>query len=291
MFNMKALRTEITNTLHTPIAIIERNELYFSSPFHYHPEFELVYIKQGAGKRIIGDNLSPFTAGDMVFIGANLPHVWLSDRQSGTEHPPLPANAIVVYFNKDIFSPGFYELTEVACINELFARASRGISIEGRSQKKIAVKLEQLAARKGFDRFVGLMEILHLLANATDTRYIACEGYYMSRPGKTADRLAEVYQYISDNFCKDIALEDIARIADLTPSAFCRLFKKKTGRHFVSYLNAVRISYACKYLFETDRSIGEIAHQCGYKTISNFNKIFKKITGLSPRGYRISPQV
>jgi len=283
---MKALQTEITNTLHSYIAVIERDEPYSKAPFHYHPELELVFIQEGYGKRIIGDKLDYFSAGDMVFLGSNLPHVWLSDEVFYKGFANLRAKAIVVYFNKEVFSKNFYELKESNKINELFKKAGRGMKIVGKTQKMVADKMQKLTRKKGFDRIIGLLDILNMLSTSTEIEYIAHESYSGMVLQSKSDRLADVYKYINANYFNDISLEDISKIANLTPTAFCRLFKQRTNRHFVEYLNEVRISNACRFLLETNLNISEIAFQCGYKTLSNFNKIFKKTTALSPKEYR-----
>jgi len=283
---MKALQTEITNTLHSYIAVIERDEPYTKSPFHYHPELELVFIQEGYGKRIIGDKLEYFSPGDMVFLGSNLPHVWLNDEVFYKDFANLRAKAIVVYFNKEVFSKNFYELRESNKINELFTKAGRGMKIIGKTQKTVAEKMQKLTRKKGFDRIIGLLDILNVLSNSQEIEYIAHEGYSGTVLQSKSDRLADVYKHINANYFNDISLEDISKIANLTPTAFCRLFKQRTNRHFVEYLNEVRISNACRFLLETNLNISEIAFQCGYKTLSNFNKIFKKTTALSPKEYR-----
>lgn len=283
---MKALQTEITNTLHSYISVIERDEPYSKAPFHYHPELELVFIQEGYGKRIIGDKLDYFSPGDMVFLGSNLPHVWLNDEVFYKGFANLRAKAIVVYFNKEVFSKSFYELKESNKINELFKKAGRGMKIIGKTQKQVADKMQKLTRKKGFDRIIGLLEILNILSTSTEIEYIAHESYSGMILQSKSDRLADVYKYINANYFNDISLEDISKIANLTPTAFCRLFKQRTNRHFVEYLNEVRISNACRFLLETNLNVSEIAFQCGYKTLSNFNKIFKKTTALSPKEYR-----
>lgn len=288
---MKALQTEITNLLQSYVAVVERDDPYFNSPFHFHPELELVYVKESNGKRIIGDKLDTFTDGDMVFIGSNLPHVWLNEEIYYKGFTYLHARSIVVYFNKEIFSKNFYELKESSKINDLFIRASRGIKVIGNTQKKIAGMLEKLTKKKDFDRIIGLMEILNVLAGSKDIEYITNEGYTGTTLQTKSDRLADVYKHITTNYHNDISLDEIAKIANLSPTAFCRLFKQRTNRHFVEYLNEVRISNACKFLLETSLNVSEIAFQCGYKTLSNFNKIFKKTTGLAPKEYRQKTEI
>ena len=146
--------------------------------------------------------------------------------------------------------------------------------------------LEKLTKKKDFDRIIGLMEILNVLAGSKDIEYVTNEGYTGTTLQTKSDRLADVYKHITTNYHNDISLEEIAKVANLSPTAFCRLFKQRTNRHFVEYLNEVRISNACKFLLETSLNVSEIAFQCGYKTLSNFNKIFKKTTGLAPKEYR-----
>jgi YesN/AraC family two-component response regulator len=283
---MKALQMEMSSLLNTYIGVVERNEPYFKSPFHYHPELELVYIKQSHGKRIIGDKLDTFKDGDMVFIGSNLPHVWLNDELYYKGFTYLEAKALVVYFNKELFSKNFYELKESNQINDLFNRASRGIKITGNTKTKIAGKMEKLAKKKDLDRIICLLELLNIIATSKEIEYITNESYTGTALNAKTDRLSDVYKYITSNYYNDISLDEISKIANISANSFCRLFKQRTNRHFIQYLNEVRISNACKFLLETNLNVSEIAFQCGYKTLSNFNKIFKKSTGLSPNQYR-----
>lgn len=284
---MNVLRQHTSQPL-THIALVNRDEQYFRSPFHYHPEYELVFVKEGFGKRIIGDKIESFSPGDMVFLGSNLPHIWQNDDLFYQGYNTSQrAKSIVLYFNKDIFSQGFYQLQESSKINDFLSRAARGIKIKGKTQQLVAGRMEHLLNTTGFDRILGMMEILHILSLSKDIEYIADEVYATGTTHSRCDRLAEVYAYIASNFYKDISLESISRVANLTPPAFCRLFKQQTKKHFVEYLNEVRINNACKHLMQSNLNISEIAFECGYKTISNFNKIFKKITGLSPKEYRI----
>ena len=246
---MRIVQTEITPGINSHLSLIERDESFFTAPFHFHPEFELVYIAESFGKRIIGDSIEPFSEGDMVFIGSGLPHIWQND-EIFYKRSDLKAKAIVLYFNKNIFSPIFFEMKEVAKMNEFFQNASRGIRINGKTKELVVKKLKTLLQKKGFEKVIGLFEILHILS-----------------------------------------LPTIANISNLTPQSFCRLFKKRTGKSFVEYLNEVRISAACRYLLDTDSAVSEIAYNCGYKTVSNFNKLFKNISGSSPKAYRESASI
>lgn len=288
---MKLEQTKIASYINTTVSVLNREESFFQSPFHSHPELELVYVKESFGKRIIGNSVMPFEAGDMVFLGSDLPHVWLNDEMYYEGISTLKAHAIVVYFSKDIFGPAFYELKETQKINELFFQAGKGISIIGKTNKQIAKKLEKLILKKDFEVIVGLFEILSILSESQDRVYINNEIYAAANKDSKKDRLSEVFQYINENFKKDILLIEIAAIANMTPTSFCRMFKVKTKKNFVEYLNEIRVSKACKFLLETDLSMSEIAYECGYKTASNFNKLFKKFIGMTPSEFKKSAAV
>jgi AraC-like DNA-binding protein len=282
---MRPFQKEISAAQNTQIAFIERKSPYYS-PFHYHPELELIYIKEGKGKRIIGDKLDSFHAGEIVFVGSNLPHEWKNDEQLRNDSGSLHPHSIVAYFDKEVFSKGFYNLRESDKINSLLKKADRGLKVNGQTREVIGRKMEELVQKKDFERIIGLMEILHLLSISNDLECLVYEGYHRTATNNSPDRLSVVFDYVRTNYHEDISLQSVSKLAHLTPPAFCRMFKQKTGRSFFSYLNEVRISNSCKLLSETGNNISEVAFHCGYRTLSNFNKFFKKSTGLSPKAYR-----
>jgi AraC-like DNA-binding protein len=283
---MKIEKTKITSYQNSSISAISREDSFFQSPFHSHPELELVYIKESYGKRIVGNSVAQFVPGDMIFLGSDVPHVWLNDEIYYQGISTLKAKAIVVYFNKEIFGPAFYELKETQKINSLFNQAVRGLSISGKTNELIAKKLEKLVHKKNFEIIVGLFEILSILSESTDISFVNNEIYNPINDQIKNDRISDVFEYVKENYKEEISLVEIAKIANLTPTSFCRMFKLKTKKSFVEYLNEVRVSNACKLLIETDMGISEIAYECGYKTASNFNQLFKKLTGTNPKEYR-----
>ncbi|HUZ60048.1 MAG TPA: AraC family transcriptional regulator [Hanamia sp.] len=283
---MKLFQTEISPGINSYLSLIERDDAFFKAPYHFHPEMELVYVIESFGKRIIGDAIESFAEGDMVFIGSNLPHIWMNDEIFYKENSRMKAKAIVLYFNKNIFSQGFYNMKETLTLNSFFQNAEKGILITGKTKEVVAQKLKNLFQKKDFERIIGFFEIMDILSQSNDISFITSDGYNAQLNHSETDRLWEVYNHIQQNFKENISLSTIANISNLTPQSFCRMFKKRTGKSFVEYLNEARISAACKYLLDTDWSISEIAYNCGYKTVSNFNKLFKSITGSSPKVYR-----
>jgi YesN/AraC family two-component response regulator len=288
---MKILQTEISAGPGSHLSLVQINDGFFNSPFHFHPELELVYITESFGKRIIGDSIDKFSKNDMVFIGSNLPHVWLNDNSFYKDRASQKAKAIVLYFNKNIFSKEFYEMNEFSAIRELFQNAEKGMCINGKTKDLVGKKLKALLQKKDFEKIVGTLEIMQILAHSKEVCFITSDGYNWQLNHCEKDRLAGVYKYVKENFKGNISLNTIANISNLTPQSFCRLFKKRTSKSFIEYLNEVRIASACKYLLNTDWSISEIAYNCGYKTVSNFNKLFKSITGSSPKIYRSHAEI
>lgn len=283
---MKIVKTNIASYTNTSLSVFSREESFFQSPFHSHPEFELVYILESHGKRIIGNAVESFESGDMVFLGDDIPHVWLNDEIFYKGINSLKAKAIVIYFSRDLFGNSFYELPEAQDVKKFFSQAIKGVSISGQTNAMVSKKMEKLLKKKGFEVVLGLIEILFLLSKSKDLRYINDNSYVSASDENKNDRLAEVFQYVKLNYKEDISLDEISKIANLTPTSFCRMFKAKTKKPFVEYLNEIRVSNACKYLIETDLGISEIAYECGYKTASNFNKLFKKLIGTTPKEYR-----
>lgn len=283
---MKILQTEIAVKLNSLFTVMERDESFFSSPLHVHPEIELVYIRESHGKRIVGNLIESFEPGDMVLIGPSLPHIWINDDCFVNGQTNKRARAIVVYFHPCLFDSGLFSLPEARNIRQLLLQSKSGIFIQHNTRQIIASRMESLLEKKGFDKVMGLLEILHLLSQSTDLVHINSEELLNHENKAEKDRLCDVYRYVNDNFRSDIQLKDVAGLTNLTPQSFCRLFKKRNKIHFVEYLNQVRISNACKLLLNSDWTISEIAYNCGYKTISNFNKLFKETTGHSPKKYR-----
>lgn len=279
---MRPIQIEISNAIHRKIAVIERTSPFYA-PFHYHTELELIYIKDGSGIRTIGHKSEPYSSGEIVFVGSNLPHEYKHFGNPGFSN----YHCIVAYFDKDVFSKEFYNLNESNKIKSLFKRAGRGIKVSGRTREIVAEKMEAIIQKKDFERILGLMEILHIISISEEVECLAYEGYNCAAiEHHVPERLTEVFNFVNTHYNDEITLEAVAKIAHLTPPAFCRLFKQKTRKSFFSYLNEVRISNACKILTESSYNVSEVAFLCGYRTLSNFNKFFKKSTSLSPKAYR-----
>lgn len=259
---------------------------HFEKFWQYHAEMELVYNFKSTGTRFIGDSITHFEEGEIILMGYNLPHVWLNDPQYFENREDLAAEGINVHFEKDILGNSFFLVEELKEIGQLIERASRGIVFLGESKKTVPPLLfDMFEVKDSFERLLLLLRVLKILAAEPDYQYIASVGYPEKFDAKDT-RMTKVVNYILHNFQNSITLDEVAEIAQMNKSAFCRYFKKATHKHFIEYLNEMRISYACKLLLEQNtKSITDICFASGYNNLSNFNQQFKKIKKTSPSDF------
>ncbi len=289
---MRLLQTEVTPFINNSLHIELRDQPYLFSPlhgrpcYHAHPELELVFILEGYGKRIIGNKVTRYESGDMVFIGSNVPHLWLSDPDFYKQDPGLRSRVIVMYINPKIFEPMLAFVTEFDGVKEMFQQATKGINIFGETRKIISEKLITLTSKKGFEKANGLLEIMHLISISQDRNFIDCKE--LAPPSLNSDRLIDVIKFIKDNIHQPISLKQVAEVACMTVPSFCRFFKNRTKTRFSQYMVDVRMTHACKLLIEIDKPISEIAYMCGYNSNSHFCKVFKDHTNQSPYQYKCS---
>lgn len=259
----------------------------FYSKWHFHPEIELVYIIKGSGQQFIGDNVHIFKSGDMMLLGSNLPHLWKSDDsfflQGSSE---MRVEAIVIHFLPECFGKDFFALPENQAVASLFITAQQAIRIKDETKDEVSCLAHKLLTASGSERIILLLQILTCIANSTHTRTVCNKGLiFKNNPGES-ERLNSIYQYILNNYATNISLSEIARVAHMSPNAFCRYFKSRIKKTFSTTLMEVRIGNACKLLADTDRSISDICYNCGYNNLSNFNRHFKTLTGRTPLQHR-----
>ena len=287
---MRLLQTEITPLISDSIHVELRDQPFLWSPFHSqptfhsHPELELVFVVEGFGKRIIGNKVEPFEAGDMVFIGSNVSHIWLSDPLFYQENSCLQSKVIVTYFNTKMLQ-FFDSLKEFETINEMIKQSSKGIKIFGETRNIIAEELIKLSHKQGYEKVDGFLRIMNLISVSDEKSFIVNE-HVEYHEDKYSDKLISVVSYLKNNLHKQITLKKAADIACMTEQSFCRFFKKRTKKSFSHYLNDIRITYAKELLIQSDKSIGDIAYLCGYSSDSHFCRIFKDHVGESPFKYK-----
>jgi AraC-like DNA-binding protein len=244
----------------------------FNYPLHYHEEYELNYICNCSGIRIVGDNTSEYEDSDLVFIGTNLPHRWKKHMNESTKD----ACVITLQFTEELFSK---YLLKTAAFNDLrimFERSKRGLLIEGGAKMLIIKKLHKLLNQKGFKAFNTFMTIIQYMTTfKDDTRCLTTEGYSFSPTESKCTRINKVYEYTLENYSEDIRQKDVAGKIGMTDSAFSHFFKKHTNLNYSQFLINIRLGHASKLLIETSLTIAEICYMTGFRNISNFNRRFR----------------
>jgi AraC-like DNA-binding protein len=248
--------------------------------WHFHPEIELVYVNKGQGKRHIGNHLSYFNNSQLILLGSNLPHNGFTDRltSSGSE--------TLIQFKPDFLGETFFEKPEAYIIFQLFERGKKGILFKPETKKSVGPKIERLVEYDGFERIIKLLEILYDLALSEDYTLLNADGYAFETKLQDSKKIDIVYKHINNNFKNHISLDEIANQVSMTVPAFCRYFKKATGKTFTKLVNEYRVVHATKLLSESQMTITDICFECGFNNFSHFNKLFNEFTGQSASSYR-----
>jgi AraC-like DNA-binding protein len=256
----------------------------YGARWHFHPEVQVTLVLKSAGYRIVGDNISPLLPGDLVLVGANLPHVWHQDE--GRRGSKDAVHAIVIRFREDFLGDHFLQSPEMEAVRRLLKRSARGLQVTGPTRDATAVLMRELAACQGLDRLLKLLEIVHLLAGSKHLKSIASASFSPSLRYSDAPRMQRVMHFIHDHLDKVIERDAVARCAALSEGAFSRFFKTRTGKTLPQYVNELRVGNACARLREADAKVSDIALACGFENLANFNRQFRAITGMSPSEYR-----
>jgi AraC-like DNA-binding protein len=255
------------------------NDRYF---WHYHPEYEIVFVKKGSGKLHIGEHLTNYEEGELVFIGPDLPHTGFGYGVIG-EH-----EEIVVQLRKDFLGEDFMQKPELQHIRELFERAKQGLSFHGKAQKIVATKLQKMLQLSHFERLVELLNIFQTLATTQEFKTLNADGKRFDFSHKDEDRINKVYEFVEQNYRQSIDIQAVADLTHLAVPSFCRYFKKITHITYTDFVNEYRINQACRLLLE-NKPIADIGFEIGFNNISHFNKTFKQLKGMSPREYKTTP--
>ncbi len=262
---------------------VRKHEAYIGSnkPFwHFHPEMELVYVNKGQGKRHIGNHLSYFNNSQLLLLGSNLPHNGFTDRLT------VNGSETIVQFRPEFLGEHFFDIPEMELIKKLFERSKKGILFGVKTKRKIGQKIQKLADKEGFKKILVLLEILHVLAKAEDYTILNADGFAFEIEPQDSTKIDVIFKHVNENFKEHITLDEIADRVSMTVPAFCRYFKKVTGKTFTKLVNEYRVVHATKLLSESQMSITEICYECGFNNFSHFNKLFKEFTGKSASKYR-----
>jgi AraC-like DNA-binding protein/quercetin dioxygenase-like cupin family protein len=251
----------------------------FKWHYHYHPEYEIVCVFQGSGRRHVGNHLSNYDDGDLVLIGSNLPHGGFGYGSVGMHEE------IVVQFTEDFLGENFLAKPEMEQIKRLFERSKQGLHFHGKTKEELSERFRKLPKLSLFERLIELLNILQNLAKSTEFLALNPANVRYNFSQKDQERLDKVYKYVEQNYFQEIDIQRVAEICNLTVPAFCNYFKKNLNQTFTDFTNEYRINQACKMLLE-GHEIGDICFGCGFNNVSYFGRVFKQIKGTNPSQFR-----
>jgi AraC-like DNA-binding protein len=247
--------------------------------WHFHPEYEIVYIEAESGTRHIGDHISVFKESDLVLIGPNIPHL---NFDYGIQ---TACEQVVVQMREDFLGKEGLSIPELSAIQQLFQKARRGIAFHGATKQKAGEQLKQLSDLNNFDQLLLLLQIFQQLALSNECTVLNTEPLTNIRLQKEKERLQVIYKYLEENFQQRVDVNEVAALAHLSTPAFCRYFKKNTGITFTDFVNQFRISQSKKILLQ-NKSVTDACYESGFENLSYFNKTFKKLAGENPSRFR-----
>jgi len=264
-------------------SIYARFKTEFNFPVHYHEEYELNFIENASGvRRVVGSSIEEIDNFELVLVGPNIPHAWFTYKCKSES-----IFEITIQFHRDLFHEIFLKRNQLNFIRNLFERSLKGVSFSRRTIERVAPRLKALAEKEGFESVLDLMAVLHDLSLSPDSRTLSDDVTYNTELiYNDSERVEKVVAFINENFSRTIRLAEAAELVEMAETAFSRFFKAKTGITFVDYLNDIRIGHASRLLIDTISPIAEIAQECGFTSLTNFNRIFKKRKGLVPKDFR-----
>ncbi len=261
------------------------NVPFVNNHLHYHPEVELIYFKEGSGTQFIGDSIQTFHTGDVIIVGANLPHFWSFDQHYFAEGEKKP-DIVVAHFCDNFWGSSFLDIPENLPLRKVLENAKRGIKLTGKTKEFLGLLLEKMHLADGPRRILLLHEALLTISESEDIVMLSSETFQPDRKLSENDRINMVYQYSLANYKKKILLEEIAAIAYISPNSFCRYFKSRTKKTYSNFLIEIRVGMACKLLIENRISIKQICYESGFFNFASFHKYFKQITSKTPLNYQ-----
>ncbi|MFZ6011942.1 MAG: AraC family transcriptional regulator [Bacteroidota bacterium] len=282
---MKPILRKINIAETSSFSIREDKLPFLYNHWHYHPEIELTLVLKSTGTRLVGDSMESFKSGDLVLLGANLPHMWRNDPHYFTKDKQHRAEAIAIHFNENFCGNSFFQVPEMKSIRQLLEDAKRGLKLRGYAKKIVTEKIKSIVKVTGAQRIIDLLDILRIIAESREYTFLSSVGFINTSDFRDSERIDKIFTYSFSNFHKLITIEDVAKVANVSPYYFCKYFKARTSKRYVEFLNEVRIGHACKLLIENKLSITQICFESGFNNLSNFNRHFKSLLKKTPREY------
>lgn len=284
---MKIMHEQLEMPTGTPLKIKWCDYDHFKYPWHFHAEYEIVYILKSIGTRFVGNSIESFGPQDLTLLGSYLPHMYRNDDIYYHKNPKLRVHAVTVQFSRHMFEDAINKYPEFLKIKTLLADAKYGINFTDNAEnKEIRKRILSLVNMDGLCRLLECLKILSLMSSSNTKRLLSEDFTENNEQIDTeGNRLMNVLAYLNREYVNEVKLSSVAQVACMNETSFCRFFKNKTGKSLMEYLTELRVGCACKLLLKGNLAISQICYESGFNNIANFNRHFKKITGLSPKEY------
>jgi AraC-like DNA-binding protein len=255
------------------------------STWHYHNNYEISFITEGSGKRIVADSIEEFQPGDLVFLGRNLPHVWIPEKETRTTSNRT-LEMVFLQFPSDVLCPQLLKLPEFKYVEKALSYSERGIHIIEQTLNEVSELMLQLPYLKSFDRMIHFLKMMDIIGKSETNIQLASKEYLKMRFTTGNKRIATIHEYLMKNYREEIDLKRIAELVNMAEGSLCRFFSMNMGMTVFEYLNQIKVEFACKLLMDQDLSVLEVCLDSGFNNLSHFNKQFRKTTGVPPSQYR-----
>ena len=258
---------------------------HFYPHLHRHNEVQLTWVIKGEGTLVTDNNMHTFKSNEIYWIGANQPHVFKSDL-SCSENSKKNTHTIDIFFNIDSQLSAFFSIPEVKHLKDFVQQHHSGFRVPQQAVKEISETMQKVRNSSGVEQFFQFIDLLRQLSAFDKLEPLSRQAGSVSYSDNEGIRIATIYNYVMQHYNQPIKLEEVSKLAYMTPQAFCRYFKKHTHHTLVSFVNQVRINEACKKLVDKKYdSIASVAYNTGFNSITNFNRVFKSVVKKSPKEY------
>ncbi len=259
---------------------------YFYNHWHYHPEVEIVHVHEGTGMLLVGDGVSNYRENDLIVIGANAPHFFRSDDVYFEQGTALLSKSTVIHFNPDFLGQTFLEMSEMKNVTDFLNRARKGFLIRAESGSEAKELIATMLQATGLQRVILLLKVLNHLTRVESVLELSKSEYTSSLDEVNTKRIDQIYSFSLNNFTREITLDEVSEVANISKNSFCRYFKTHTRKTYFQFLLELRIGHACKLLAEEHLSISQVAFESGFNNLSHFNRSFKAIMTMKPQAYQ-----
>ncbi|MEJ5994958.1 AraC family transcriptional regulator [Pedobacter sp. Du54] len=283
---MKVLQFTIPVADDRAVIVQEDVMPYFYPYLHRHKEAQLIWIKEGEGTLLVDNQMHSFHKNDIFLIGANQPHLFKSNPEYFEERNGLKINALMIFFNPNGKLQSFLELPEMQLIKTYLNFAKGGVKLPSEQMDFVIQKMLSVQYAKNQYLMIHFLELLDALAQLQNTSQMLVANGPAFFSESEGIRIGHIYNFLMQHYNRNVMLEEVAEEAHMTPQAFCRYFKKHTRQTFVSFLNEIRVNEACKKLTSGNyENISVVAYNCGFNSLTNFNRVFKTVMKVAPKNY------